>query len=212
MQWHISDTESFPFSSVSSPMLGKLGAFSAEERYSARDINDTVTYARLRGVRVMIELDMPGHAGSWCKGAPEVCPSATCTQPLNPGSAATWSLIEDLLAEFTGKASLAGLFPEGLLHLGGDEVDTSCWSQTPAVASWLQAQGLTADQAYGWFVNRTAHIAIAQGRRPVQVSPPPSHPLEGHCPPMHATLMLHSLMHRRTLPRIVSLSLVRTVE
>ena len=38
----------------------------------------------------------------------------------------------------------------------------------PAVAQWLTSNRLTADGAYGYFVNRSAHIAIAQGRRPVQ--------------------------------------------
>ena len=45
--------------------------------------------------------DMPGHAGSWCKGHPEICPSATCTQPLNVASNATFELIEDLLHQCT---------------------------------------------------------------------------------------------------------------
>ena len=58
------------------------------------DIADVIEYARERGVRVMVEFDMPGHAGSWCKGYPEVCPSASCTQPLNPASNQTWALIE----------------------------------------------------------------------------------------------------------------------
>ena len=125
-------------------------AHSAQERYTQRDIADVVEYARMRAVRVMVELDTPGHAGSWCKGFPSVCPSPSCTQPLNPASDDTWSLIEGLLAECTGESPLAGLFPEGMFHLGGDEVDTSCWSSTPAVASWLQARGLTPDEGYGW--------------------------------------------------------------
>ena len=33
---------------------------------------------------------------------PEVCPSPTCTQPLNPASNATFELIESLLGECTG--------------------------------------------------------------------------------------------------------------
>jgi len=49
-----------------------------------------------------------------------------------------------------GKSSVAGspsgLFPKNMIHLGGDEVDTSCWESTPAVAEWLKEHGFTADQ------------------------------------------------------------------
>ena len=109
-----------------------------------------------------------GHAASWCKGYPEVCPSPQCTQPLNPASASTFELIEALLGECTGKVAGAGLFPEKLIHLGGDEVDTSCWSSTPSVAAWLKAQNMSANDGYEYFVKRAAAVAIAQGRRPIQ--------------------------------------------
>ena len=49
-----------------------------------------------------------------------------------------------------GKSSVSGkpsgLFPKNMIHLGGDEVDTSCWEKTPKVASWLTAHNMTADQ------------------------------------------------------------------
>ena len=56
---------------------------------------------------------MPGHAGSWCKGYPEVCPSASCTQPLNVASNATFELITDLLGEMTGGKRSARTAPSG---------------------------------------------------------------------------------------------------
>ena len=45
---------------------------------------------------------MPGHAASWCKGYPAVCPAPSCTQPLNPAAPETFELIEALLGECTG--------------------------------------------------------------------------------------------------------------
>jgi hexosaminidase len=61
-----------------------------------------VEYGRARGVKIMIEFDMPGHAASWCTGYPEICPSTSCLQPLDPSSNVTFPLITSLLSECTG--------------------------------------------------------------------------------------------------------------
>eukprot|EP00697_Spironema_sp_BW2_P017341 gnl/Spiro4/8997_TR4745_c0_g1_i1.p1 gnl/Spiro4/8997_TR4745_c0_g1~~gnl/Spiro4/8997_TR4745_c0_g1_i1.p1 ORF type:complete len:558 (+),score=137.24 gnl/Spiro4/8997_TR4745_c0_g1_i1:54-1676(+) len=172
LHWHMVDDQSFPFRSNTYPKLTQ-GAYSAAERYTQADIAAVVEYARLRGVRVIVEFDMPGHASSWCAGYPEVCPSTTCKGPLNVANNFTFDLISGLLLECTGgKTSQpqhpSGLFPDNFIHLGGDEVDTTCWTTTPSVASWLAANNFTADQGYAYFVHRAAAIAIAQGRRPMQ--------------------------------------------
>ena len=135
-----------------------------------------VEYARVRGVRVMVEFDMPGHAGAWCTGYPEICPSPTCQQPLNVATNATFDLIDDLLKEVTGGvastpgAPSPGLFKDNFVHLGGDEVNTGCWDSTPSVAAWLKKEGMTADDGYAYFAKRVAEIAISYDHRPVQWS------------------------------------------
>ena len=86
------DTQSFPMQSKSSPRLWE-GAYSPQERYTQDDVAALVEYARLRGVRVMVEFDMPGHAASWCTGYPAICPTYKCLQPLNVASNATFELI-----------------------------------------------------------------------------------------------------------------------
>ena len=181
LHWHMVDSQSFPFESKSHPKLWTVGAgtgngaYSDQERYTQADIASVVEYARLRGVRVMVEFDMPGHAQSWCLGYPEICPSPTCQQPLNVANNATFDLIGDLLNECTGGSSSTkgkpmGLFPDNMIHLGGDEVNTGCWDSTPSVAKWLKDRGMTADDGYAYFVKQTAAFAIAQGRQPVQWS------------------------------------------
>jgi hexosaminidase len=82
LHWHMSDTQSFPFEVKSRPKLWKA-AHSPQERYLQDDIAEVIEFARLRAVRVMVEFDLPGHAGSWCRGYPEVCPSPTCTPGRN---------------------------------------------------------------------------------------------------------------------------------
>jgi len=39
------------------------GAYSASQIYSPKDVKDLVIYARLRGVKIIPELDAPAHAG-----------------------------------------------------------------------------------------------------------------------------------------------------
>jgi len=172
LHWHNSDSQSFPFESTTYPKLWN-GAYSPTEKYTQADIAAVVEYARDHGVRVMVEFDMPGHAQSWCVGYPEVCPSPTCTTPLNPAVDATFELIKSLLNECTGgQASTpghpSGLFPDNFIHLGGDEVNTACWTQTPSIQAWMTQHNYTADDTYAYFVGKASATAIAQGRRPVQ--------------------------------------------
>ena len=72
----------------------------------------------------------------------------------------SWCVVKDM----TGGARGTGLFPDNVMHLGGDEVNTGCWSSTPAVASWLQKMNFTTDDAYMYFVQRTQAIAHSYGR------------------------------------------------
>jgi len=167
IHWHLVDDQSFPFDSPSHPELAAKGAFSKYERYTDADVASIVEYARKRGVRVMVEVDTPGHASSWCAGAPEICPSSSCLSPLNPATNATFDLMADLFHDLTGGEKRLGLFPETLMHLGGDEVDTSCWGETPEIQAWMDDNGFTEDDAYLYYFNRVTEIAIAQGREVV---------------------------------------------
>ena len=51
--------------------------------------------------------------------------------------------------------------------MGGDEVDTRCWTETPRVAEWLKKMNFTADEAYGYFEQRVDALVRKQGRRSI---------------------------------------------
>jgi hexosaminidase len=112
----------------------------------------------------MVEFDMPGHASSWCAGYPEICPSKTCNQPLNPANNLTFTLIDSLLGECTGNAAGAGLFPYSLLHLGADEVEFKCWQESAEITAWEAKNGFKngARDTYEYFVAKAAEIAVRQ--------------------------------------------------
>jgi hexosaminidase len=117
----------------------------------------------------MIEFDMPGHAGSWCAGYPEICPSTECTQPLDPSNDLTFTLIDSLLSECTGRTPGGGLFPYSFLHLGGDEVEYWCWVESEHIQAWEKENGFSgSEDTYEYFVNKAAEIARNQSRTPVQ--------------------------------------------
>jgi len=164
--WHIVDDESWPMESKTYPTLWNQ-AYSKYERYSIPEIKSFVEYARLRGVRVMPELDSPGHTKSFCKALPEACPQS-CDSPLHPGKNITYEILNNLLKEWTGGEARSGLFPDDMLHTGGDEVKLDCWNSDPEVKAWLNENEMNVDQAYRYFSNKMAEATIAHHRRPVQ--------------------------------------------
>lgn len=146
--WHITDWNSFPMQSRSYPQLWR-GSFSAYERYTLADMQHVLSFARARGIRVVLELDVPAHAGSWCAGLPEVCSWSGCPidlQLLNPASNLTWSVLSALASE------VADIFRDHVMHWGGDEVmddwagaARGCWSEDPQIQAWMNATGATSN-------------------------------------------------------------------
>ncbi|KAJ8542223.1 hypothetical protein K7X08_017089 [Anisodus acutangulus] len=160
LHWHIIDEESFPLEVPSYPNLWK-GAYTKWERYTVEDAIEIVDFAKMRGINVMAEVDVPGHAESWGAGYPDLWPSPSCKEPLDVSKNYTFDVISGILSD------MRKIFPFELFHLGGDEVNTSCWTTTPLIKQWLQDHNMTAKDAYQYFVLRAQEIAISQNWTPV---------------------------------------------
>ncbi|GLT87971.1 hypothetical protein SLE2022_060190 [Rubroshorea leprosula] len=156
LHWHIVDTQSFPLEIPSYPKLWN-GAYSASERYTIADAAEIVSYAHIRGINVMAELDVPGHALSWGVGYPALWPSNDCQQPLDVSNEFTFQVIDGILSDFSK------IFKFKFVHLGGDEVNTSCWTDTPRIRKWLKKHHMNESQAYQYFVLRAQKIALSHG-------------------------------------------------
>lgn len=131
--WHVTDTQSFPLEITSVPQLTRYGAYSSKQIYTADDVKHIVRYAKLRGIRVIIEIDAPAHAGNgWNWGSKyglgdlAVCVNQQpwrqyCIQPpcgqLNPANHLLFGILRDIYKE------LVTMIPHGeTIHMGGDEV------------------------------------------------------------------------------------------
>ena len=69
LHWHLSEDQGFRVQSLRYPRLQKLGSDGLF--YTQEQIRDVVAYARDRGIRVIPEFDMPGHATAWFVGYPQ---------------------------------------------------------------------------------------------------------------------------------------------
>ncbi|XP_038679868.1 beta-hexosaminidase 1-like [Tripterygium wilfordii] len=160
LHWHVIDEQSFPLEVPTYPNLWK-GAYTKWERYSIGDAYEIVNFAKARGINIMPEVDVPGHAESWGVGYPDLWPSPICREPLDVTNNFTFELISGILTD------MRKIFPFELFHLGGDEVNTDCWNSTPHVKQWLQDHNMTAKDAYKYFVLRGQQIAISKNWTPV---------------------------------------------
>ncbi|XP_054794482.1 beta-hexosaminidase 1-like isoform X1 [Prosopis cineraria] len=160
LHWHIIDEQSFPLEIPSYPKLWK-GSYTKWERYTVEDAYEIVNFAKMRGINVMAEVDVPGHAESWGTGYPELWPAPSCREPLDVSKKSTFDIISGILTD------MRKIFPFELFHLGGDEVNTDCWSNTTHVKEWLQNHNMTAKGAYEYFVLKAQDIALSKNWTPV---------------------------------------------
>lgn len=62
---HITDDESFPIWVESIPEIPLTASFSSAQRFSVDDIKTLLARATQNGIRIIPEIDSPGHARSW---------------------------------------------------------------------------------------------------------------------------------------------------
>jgi hexosaminidase len=137
--WHLTDDGAFPLRLLSHPELAQHGALGPQATYSPDDVRRVVAYARDRGVRVVPELDVPGHALAWKGGAPDLFPQCPNVSPgsantLDPSNERVYTVVQDIMLE------LEGVFPDKVWSIEGDEVPCDCWMQDAALVAWAAQQ------------------------------------------------------------------------
>ena len=164
---HLSDDQGFRFASTRFPELA-----SADGAYDASALTDLVRRAADRGIRVVPELDVPGHVSSWLLAHPEwafegTAPVAPVREfgvhraTLNPANESAMVAVEVLFGE------LADVFPDEFLHFGGDEVALDDWAADPTVAAWMAREGVASGDVQARFNERVVEAIQTRGRRAI---------------------------------------------
>ena len=144
---HLSDNQGFRVQSLRYP---ELTAHEHGRFYTQAQIRALVRYAADRGIRVVPEFDLPGHAAAITRAYPQLAPGdAAGAEVLDVTTPRTSRFVHGLLAE------MAALFPDPVFHAGGDEVKGTLWTNDVAIAAYMHAHGL-ADAAalQGGFMRR----------------------------------------------------------
>jgi hexosaminidase len=170
LHWHLTEDQGFRVESRRYPRLHGLGSDGLY--YTQEQIRDVVAYAAQRGIRVVPEFDLPGHATSWLVGHPELGSA--------PGPYAivrTWGIYDGtldptreevykFLDRFFGE--MAGLFPDAFVHIGGDENNGKHWNANPAIKAFMAKRGFADQHALqAYFNQRMLGILQAHGKRMV---------------------------------------------
>jgi len=155
LHWHITDDDSFPFDSQTFPGLAQASAHKPNLIYTPQDIQYLVEYAKIRGVRIIPELDNPGHIRSvglykdfqemftcFNKSLPYNVPGAYKINggpppaALDPTLNKTYDFIKGILSD------ASKYFSDEYIHLGGDEVMRNCWDEHPDIKEFMKKNNI----------------------------------------------------------------------
>ena len=189
--WHLTEDQGWRIEIKKYPRLTEVAAFRKETQleknrdpyvgdgvrhggfYTQDEVREVVAYAAERYVRVVPEIELPGHAQAALAAYPELA----CDTPEERGpievsthwgvheevfcpSEETFTFLENVLAE------VIELFPSPYLHIGGDEVPKTRWRESELARAVMRRHEL-ADEAelQSWFIRRIESFLTRHGRR-----------------------------------------------
>jgi hexosaminidase len=165
--WHLSENQGFRVESRRFPKLHELGSDGLY--YAQEEMRELVTYARERGIRVVPELDMPGHSTAWFVGHPELASGkgpyeierkwGVFDPAMDPTNERVYKFLDDLIGE------MARIFPDHFFHIGGDEVNGKEWDANPKIQAFMKANGLKNNEALqAYFSGRVQKLVVKHGK------------------------------------------------
>ena len=152
--------------------------------FSRSEFIELLKYARAHGVRIIPEIETPGHARAaivamknramnnptaeqfrlWDDKNESVFTSAQNYHDnvLNVASDDVYRFIDRVVAELEKMYKEAGLKLE-IVHLGGDEVPNNAWAKSPDVQALMQREGLkTQHEVSEYYIKRISQLLAAR--------------------------------------------------
>ncbi|WP_298530940.1 family 20 glycosylhydrolase [uncultured Algibacter sp.] len=167
--WHLTDDQGFRIESKTYPKLQELASDGLY--YTQAQIKDIVVYADNLGIRVIPEIDVPGHASAILSAYPELGSNADYNYSierysgvfdptLNPTLDITYEFLENLFKEITP------LFPDDYFHIGGDENEGKHWSENKSISKFKAEHNLKTNHDLQTYFNiKLEKILKKQGKQ-----------------------------------------------
>ena len=153
--WHLSDDQGFRVEIKKHPKLTQMGSDGLY--YTHAQIKEVVAYAAARGILVVPEIDVPGHASAILAAYPELGSAnkkysieraAGIFDPtLDPTNKKTYKLLADIFKE------IADLFPGKYVHIGGDENEGKEWDANEEIQKFMQKNELKSNHDLQTYFN-----------------------------------------------------------
>ncbi len=163
LHWHLSDDQGFRVECKTFPKLTELGSDGLF--YTQAQIKDVIHYANERGIRVIPEFDLPGHATSWLAAYPQYAslPAGQAGAPakykierkwgvfnptFDPTNPNTYKFLDKFFKE------MSALFPDEYMHIGGDENNGVQWNANPKIQKFMKTHNIKSDEALQSYFTR----------------------------------------------------------
>ncbi|MFV8378105.1 beta-N-acetylhexosaminidase [Flavobacterium sp. LB3R33] len=146
--WHLADDQGWRIQLRNHPKLTELA--SDGYFYTQEEIKNIVKYADERGILVIPEIDVPGHASALLTAYPEIGSkvgegkityevqrnSGIFNATLDPTNPKTYEILSTIFDE------VCPLFPGSYFHIGGDENNGKEWNANPAIQQFKKENNL----------------------------------------------------------------------
>lgn len=137
--------------------------------YTQEEIKEVVEYAKQRFIRIIPEIEMPGHALAALSAYPEL----GCRDEKYE-SATTWGVFEEVFCTkeetfvFLQNVldEVVELFPSEYIHIGGDECPKKRWKECQICQNRIKGNNLKDEyELQSYFMNRIEKYLEAKGKK-----------------------------------------------